>query len=76
MFKVYEVTSGCCYSGIALVAANSAEEANKFIHSFKACDTDNMGNSYGHEFVTEDDVIEGLFAEQDGYILDRIYYTG
>lgn len=76
MFKVYEVTSGCCYSGIALVAANSADEANKFIRHFKSWDTDNKGNSYGHDFVTENDVIEGLFAEQDGYIYDGIIYTG
>lgn len=76
MFKVYTVTSGCCYSGIALIAANSAEEANEFIRSFKGWDTDNKCNSYGHDFVTEDDIIEGLFAEQTGYIYDGIRYTG
>lgn len=74
--NVYEVSSGCHYSGFALIAAENAKEANKFIQEFKDEDKDNYYNSYGYEFVEEYDVIEDVFAERKGFITHGIRYSG
>lgn len=76
MFKVYKVTSGACYTGYALVAANSAEEANKHIATFKNSDKDNTCDSWGYDKVYEDDRIEHLFSDEEGIIDYGISYSG
>ena len=38
MYKIYVSQSACYYGGISLIAANSAEEANKKIERFKQSD--------------------------------------
>lgn len=75
-YNVYEVSSSCNYSGFALIAAENATEANKFIQEFKDEDKDNYYNSYGYEFVKEYDVIEDIFAERKGFITHGISYSG
>ena len=74
MYKVYQVSCKMYYSGYSLVAANSAEEANKMIEAFKESDSTNFYDSYGHGSVDESDVIESLYADHDGFILHGIYY--
>ena len=77
MFKVYDMMVTGPYSGTVLIAASSAEEANKIIQKFKDSDPDNKYNSYAYTAdVTEDDVVEGLFAEDTGWVYDRVAYTG
>ena len=77
MFKVYDMMVTGPYSGTVLIAATSAEEANNLIRNFKASDPDNKYNSYAYEAdLTEDDVVEGLFAEDTGWVYDRVTYTG
>lgn len=39
MYNVYKIDSTNYYSGISLVVAENAKEANSFIDSFKNCDT-------------------------------------
>ncbi len=77
MYKVYDMMVTGPYSGTVLIAASSAEEANKLIRNFKASDPDNKHNSYAYEAdLTENDVVEGLFAEDTGWVYDRVTYTG
>ena len=75
-YNIYEVSSGCHYSGFALIAAENAAEANKLIQKFKDEDKDNFYNSYGYELVEEYDEIEGIFAERKGFITHGIRYSG
>lgn len=76
MFKVYKVYSEPHYAGCALVAANSAKEANEFIKSFKDSDENNCCDSYGYCYVDEDDLIEHLSSDIEGLIEQSIYYVG
>ena len=69
MYKVYEVIPREYYAGYALVAAHSAAEANEHISVLKECDPTNKYDSWGWTFVTEDDVIENIFAEKKVHIL-------
>ena len=66
MYKVYISRSACYYGGISLIAANSAEEANKKIERFKQSDIGNKYDSWGYTSVDEDDVLEGAYSENDG----------
>jgi hypothetical protein len=60
-----------------LVAAENSEDAIKYIKSFKEVDSHNEGNSFGYcEFITEEDVIDGIWAEKPGIIHYGIFYCG
>ena len=77
MVKVYDMMVTGPYTGTVLIAASSAEEANRMIKSFKDSDPNNKYNSYAYEpDLTENDVVEGLFAEESGWVYDRVTYTG
>ena len=77
MYKVYDMMVTGPYNGTVLIAASSAEEANNFIRNFKASDPNNKYNSYAYTpDLTENDVVEGLFAEDSGWVYDRVTYTG
>lgn len=76
MYKVYVSRSACYYEGISLIAANSAEEANKTIGLFKEADVENKCDSWGYTSVDEDDVLERVYSENNGIIYSGIYYTG
>lgn len=77
MFKVYDMMVTGPYSGTVLIAASSAEEANRLIQKFKDCDPDNQCNSYAYDAdLTEDDVVEGLYAEDTGWVYNKVTYTG
>lgn len=45
MYKVYKVEPRAHYHGLSLVAAESSEEANSLIDSFRKNDTCNYGDS-------------------------------
>ena len=76
-FPVYKITPNQgCYSGMALVAANTAAEANEFIDSFKEHDTKNVNDSWGYGCVDEDDKIDYLFSTVTGIIDYGIWYRG
>lgn len=66
MYKVYEISAECCYDGTSLVAAKNAEEANKFIKSFKESDPHNDCDSFGYCFVDEYDIIPHIFSDMEG----------
>lgn len=74
LYKVYKILCKMYYSGYSLIAANSAEEANKMIEAFKESDPSNLYDSFGYRLVDEGDVIESLRADHDGFILHGIYY--
>lgn len=76
MCNVYKIESCTCYSGISLVVAENAEEANSFIDSYKNCDTGNYGDSKGYCHVDECDKLEGVFGESKGIIYYGIFYSG
>lgn len=76
MYKVYEVTPRSCYYGYALVAAHSAAEANEHISVLKELDPTNKWDSFGWEYVTEDDVVENIFADCEGIMRSAIRYSG
>ena len=76
MYKVYEVTPRSCYYGYALVAAKSAAEANEHIATMKELDPNNKWDSFGWDYVTEDDVIENIFADCEGIMRNNIRYSG
>jgi hypothetical protein len=76
-YKVYEITPRLgCYQGFALVAANSAEEANHFIDKFIKDDPENKMDSWGYSKVSEHDVIEDAYSESEGIIRHGIFYYG
>lgn len=76
MYKVYVCRSGCYYGGISLIAANNAVEANRKIDLFKQVDEGNKCDSWGYTSVDEDDILEGVYSENNGIIYHGIYYTG
>ena len=76
MYKVYEIPVEYCYDGTSLVAANSAEEANEFIKSFKESDPNNECDSFGYGFVDEHDIIPHIYADIEGIINYGIRYFG
>jgi hypothetical protein len=76
LYKVYEVTPRSCYYGYALVAANSAEEANEHISVLKDLDPTNKWDYFGWEYVTEDDIVENIFADCEGIVKSNIRYSG
>ena len=78
MYKVYEIFPEYgCYSGIALVAAESVEEANEYIREFKSRDKDNKCDSWGYSYLSkDDDGHEHLFSDVKGIIDYGICYSG
>ena len=76
-YKVYEVTPRLgCYQGMSLVAANSAEDANRIIDKFIKDDPHNQMDSWGYSKVNEYDVIEGIYSEIEGIVHMGIFYYG
>lgn len=76
-FPVYKVFPLAHYGGSALVAANSAEEANEFIDSFREVDKNNSANSWGYEHVTEEgNRLDYIYASCTGILDHGIYYSG
>ena len=76
MYKVYKIDPVTYYRGMSLVAADDAKEANRFIDNYKKVDTDNYGDSLGYCYVDENDLIDGLFAEEEGIVYYGIIYSG
>ena len=76
MYRVYKIDSGVCYHGISLVAADNKDEANDMIKKLKESDSNNTMDSWGYELVEEDDVIDGLYAEEKGFVYFGITYFG
>lgn len=76
LYKVYRIYSRDVYNGYSLVAADSVEEANKFIQDFRDSDKHNDWDSYGYSDVSESDLEEKLFSTESGIILQGIYYVG
>lgn len=76
-YKVYRVyPRDCAYAGYSLVAAKSAEEANKVIQDFRDSDKHNDCDSYAYSDVSDVDLEEDLFSIREGIILQGFYYTG
>ena len=76
-FSVYKIEpSKSCYRGSALVAAESAASANKFIDDFIKRDEHNECDSWGYDHVKEDDKIDYLFSTVAGIIDYGIWYCG
>lgn len=76
MYKVYHMSPASHYYGFALVAANSAEDANEHIAERKAEDPDNRWDSFGYCYVAECDQIEYLTSSIEGFVFDTIRYSG
>lgn len=75
--KVYRVTPRLgCYGGWSLVAAHTAEEANQIINKFIKDDPKNYMDSWGYDQVSEYDVVENVYSEQEGIVYMGIYYSG
>lgn len=75
-YKVYEIDPTYGYHGKALVAANSAIEANKIIDEFQQEDSDNVSDSRGYSHVDEFNCISSIRSEEKGILLYEIYYDG
>jgi hypothetical protein len=75
-YKVYIIDSDAYYHGKALVAAESADEANKFIDDFVHNDPHNHGDSWGYCHVDEGDAVEDVYAERKGILYYGIHYGG
>lgn len=74
-YNVYKIPAERHYVGSSLVAAVSADEANKFIKEFKEDDENNRNDSYGYGYVKEKDVLEDVYSERCGFIDHGIAYT-
>lgn len=74
--KVYLVPAAEHYLGTALVAADSVEEANRFIEEFQQKDPKNENDSGGYRYVDTRHEIEDVFAVRKGIIRYGIYYYG
>ena len=75
-YNIYEVDSKFYYNGIALVAAENVDEANRIIQSYRDCDENNTCDSWGWENVSKDNLVPELFSKEKGIILNRIHYCG
>lgn len=67
-YSVYKCLSDVGYYGYALVAADSAKEANAIIKFFQKTDYNNKCDSRGYTLVDESDLIEGIFSSRRGII--------
>lgn len=76
-YNVYEVRPRLgCYHGMSLVAAESAEEANRIIEDFVKSDPKNFYDSWGYGQVSESDLIEGVYSENKRIVHMDIHYCG
>lgn len=75
-YKVFIIDSEAYYSGKSIVAAESAEEANKFIDEFISNDPHNNSDSWGYSHVDEGDVLSDIYSEAKGIVYYGIHYTG
>lgn len=76
-YNVYLINPSLgCYSGVSVVAGETSDEANEFIMNFKEDDKTNDFDSFGYDFVTEEDRMEFVYAEEKGILLWGIYYSG
>ena len=76
-FPVYKIFPNAHYGGSALVAAETAEQANEFIKSFQDHDAGNKQDSRGYEFVTEEgNKLDYVYASMQGILDYGIYYNG
>ena len=51
-------------------------EANEHISFLKDLDPTNKWDYFGWEYVTEDDVVENIFADCEGIMKNAIRYSG
>ena len=75
-YKFYIIESNAYYSGKSIVAAESADEANKFIDDFVHNDPHNHSDSWGYSHVDESDAVEGAYAERKVILYYGIHYSG
>lgn len=75
-YNVYKIYPNAHYSGSALVAASSAQEANTHISAFKESDENNNCDSWGYRNVNETDIIEDTYSERNSILDYGIYYSG
>lgn len=75
-FPIYKVNSKVNYGGSALIAAESAAIANKFIEQFQEVDKENVQDSQGYLRVTENDKVDYAFGTIQGILDYGIYYVG
>lgn len=76
LYKVYKIEANSSYIGISLVAARTADEANKYINDFRENDKENRCDSWGYSSVDEDDVLENIFSSENGILDYGIRYCG
>lgn len=74
-FKVYTSYAKKHYVGSSLIAAESAEEANKIIDQEIANDPKNASDSWGLSKVSESDHFDN-FSNEKGLIEHGIHYYG
>ena len=74
--KVYHMDPYMLYGGFALIAAETADEANEMILDYKKHDPHNQSNSFGFCYVDELDRIYELTSSEKGIIYNRVYYSG
>lgn len=79
-YNVYKIDTGGryagCYSGISLVAAENADEANKIISKEIKEDVNNANDMWGYGMVDEYDIVENVYSDVKGIVLYGIYYKG
>lgn len=75
MYKVYAVQPDVCYGGMALVAAENADEANSFIKRKKENDVNNSYDSWGYTSVVECDAISDVYSKEKGIVYCGIRYV-
>ena len=75
-YKVYVIDSNAHHIGKSIVAAQSAQEANKTIDAFIHRDPHNHSDSWGYCHVDESDAVEDVYAERKGILYYGIHYTG
>lgn len=78
MFNVYKIEpkSYNGYRGLSLVAANTIEDANKYIEDLKKNDVGNNMDSGGYCSVNKNDFLDGVYSEKAGIIHYGIEYYG
>lgn len=79
-YNVYKIDTGgryaSCYSGMSLVAAENADEANKIISKEIKEDVNNANDMWGYGMVDEYDIVENVYSNVKGIVLYGIYYRG
>ncbi len=77
MFNIYRASIRKGYRGICFIAANSPEEAMKYISDFQESDPDNDYDSYGiMPKITEEDIIPDMKGTVGGVLFNSVYYSG